>query len=34
MNDAQLFGHRLGESHSSASDIRASWPACVLWERA
>jgi len=24
--------HRLGESHSAASDIRVSWPACVLWE--
>ena len=23
--------HRLGESHSEASDIRVSWPACVLW---
>ena len=26
--------HRLGESHSEASDIRISWPACVLWEPA
>lgn len=26
--------HRLGESHSSASDIRKSWPACVLFEAA
>lgn len=24
--------HRLGVSHSAASDIRVSWPACVLWE--
>lgn len=24
--------HRLGESHSAASDIRVSWPACALWE--
>lgn len=23
--------HRLGMSHWAASDIRASWPACVLW---
>lgn len=23
--------HRLGESHSASSDIRASWPACQLW---
>ena len=23
--------HRLGESRSEASDIRVSWPACVLW---
>lgn len=23
--------HRLGESHSAASDMRASWPACPLW---
>jgi hypothetical protein len=21
--------HRLGESHSAASDVRASWPACI-----
>lgn len=26
--------HRLGESHSEASDIRVGWPACVLWEPA
>lgn len=26
--------HRLGESHSAASDIRVSWPACALWEAA
>lgn len=24
--------HRLGESHSAASDVRVSWPACVLFE--
>lgn len=24
--------HRLGRSHSEASDIRASWPACELWK--
>lgn len=24
--------HRLGESHSAASDIRVSWPACALYE--
>lgn len=24
--------HRLGESHSAASDIRTMWPACTLWE--
>ena len=24
--------HRLGTSHSSASDIRVSWPACTAWE--
>jgi hypothetical protein len=24
--------HRLGMSHSAASDIRASWPACTLYE--
>lgn len=24
--------HRLGESHSAASDIRISWPACALFE--
>lgn len=24
--------HRLGESHSAASDIRKSWPACTLYE--
>lgn len=24
--------HRLGMSHSSSSDIRKSWPACVLYE--
>lgn len=23
--------HRLGESHSAASDVRASWPACDLY---
>ena len=23
--------HRLGESHSESSDIRASWPPCTLW---
>lgn len=23
--------HRLGESHSAASDIRVSWPACTQW---
>jgi len=23
--------HRLGESHSAASDIRVSWPACSLF---
>lgn len=23
--------HRLGESHSAASDIRVSWPACELF---
>lgn len=26
--------HRLGESHSEASDIRVSWPACELWKPA
>lgn len=25
--------HRLGMSHSAASDIRVSWPACELYER-
>lgn len=25
--------HRLGESHSEASDMRASWPACPKWEQ-
>lgn len=25
--------HRLGESHSSASDIRVSWPACSNFQR-
>lgn len=24
--------HHLGESHSAASDIRVSWPACELFE--
>lgn len=24
--------HRLGQSHSAASDIRVSWPACALFE--
>lgn len=24
--------HRLGMSHSAASDIRVSWPACALFE--
>ncbi len=24
--------HRLGVSHSAASDIRTSWPACVLYQ--
>lgn len=24
--------HRLGLTHSSASDIRTSWSACALWE--
>lgn len=24
--------HYLGESHSDASDIRLSWPACDMWE--
>jgi len=24
--------HRLGESHSAASDIRVSWPACTKFE--
>lgn len=24
--------HRLGTSHSAASDIRTSWPACVLYQ--
>ena len=24
--------HRLGESHSAASDIRVSWPACALFD--
>ena len=24
--------HTLGESHSEASDIRESWPACTMWE--
>lgn len=24
--------HRLGESHSAASDMRAGWPACPHWE--
>lgn len=23
--------HRLGESHSAASDMRAGWPACPHW---
>lgn len=23
--------HRLGESHSAASDVRVGWPACVLF---
>jgi len=26
--------HRLGESHSAASDVRVGWPACVRFERA
>lgn len=26
--------HRLGESHSEASDIRVGWPGCELWEEA
>lgn len=26
--------HRLGRSHSAASDIRIGWPACTLWEAA
>lgn len=26
--------HRLGESHSAASDMRASWPACPHFEAA
>lgn len=26
--------HRLGESHSDASDIRVGWPACALYEPA
>lgn len=30
--DHKCSRHRLGESHSSASDIRVSWPACLLWE--
>lgn len=25
--------HRLGQSHSAASDIRVSWPACSAYER-
>lgn len=25
--------HRLGISHSSASDVRVSWPACVRFEQ-
>lgn len=25
--------HRLGESHSAASDVRVGWPACVRFER-
>lgn len=24
--------HRLGESHSAASDVRVGWPACVQFE--
>lgn len=24
--------HRLGESHSEASDMRTSWPACPHWK--
>jgi hypothetical protein len=24
--------HRLGMTHSTASDIRVSWPACIKWE--
>ena len=24
--------HRLGQSHSAASDIRVSWPACSAWQ--
>lgn len=24
--------HRLGVTHGAGSDIRVSWPACVLWE--
>lgn len=24
--------HRLGESHSAASDVRVGWPACELWD--
>lgn len=24
--------HRLGESHSAASDVRASWPACTKFQ--
>lgn len=24
--------HRLGQSHSAASDIRKGWPACALFE--
>jgi hypothetical protein len=24
--------HRLGESHSAASDVRVGWPACTLFE--
>jgi len=25
--------HRLGESHSAASDVRVGWPACVRFEK-
>lgn len=24
--------HRLGMSHSAASDVRVGWPACTKWE--